>query len=131
MLGLGAAAAPTVTPAQVLAESPLIGPAMNGALSPEFETPLPAFGKMSPKGKWKRILKIKSILSGQEEEEEEPYSKRQRYGLYEEGRLNSLRSVSYSHKYRMLHRRMRDLAEDEKKSYLIRELFGLENPDED
>lgn len=133
ILGLGAAAPAVGSPKAVLMDSPLTGMAMNGALTSDFVgTDDFGFAKNTTKkgGNLKRILELKAMISGEKEDEEEPYSRRQRYGLMEETRLNGLVSVSHSHKIRMLQRRMYRLSKEEQKGYWIKELFNLENNDD-
>lgn len=130
ILGVGAAAPAVVAkPAQILTEDPLTGFAMNGVLLPDLGAD--EFSSITAKSNpLKRIWELKALISGEKKQEEEPYSKRQRFGLYEEGRLNGLRSVSLAHKHRMLHRRMHEFSHVEAKAYWFQELFKLENPDD-
>ena len=73
-----------------------------------------------------RAMKLKRLISGEEQMEVEPYEAAQVKRVITEHDIHALRSISAPHKVRIMHREAMKLERERQKSYWIKELLGLE-----
>lgn len=75
-----------------------------------------------------RAMKLKRLLSGEEEDEPDTHEVHQVKRVMVEHGINVLRSVSSSQKVRIMHREAMRIERERMRAYWMRELLGLEKP---
>lgn len=133
ILGVGAAA-PAVIPASSITPfnpSPLLGGMVASELTPEFDDG----DNWGPIGKkrnpLKRLFKLRNLITGKEPYEEEEWSISRRRRIRAEVRINSIRSMSQTFKLHVLDREMYAIEKKATERGWIKEIFSLENPDDE
>jgi len=123
----GVAAAPAVMPKAAVASSVSAFP-MTAAMSavellPDTDEGPPGFGRKFDK--FKRLAKLRRLITGKDKEKESSWSVTRRLTHFEESRLNGLRSISDSAKLRMLHKQLAERAEIDSRRTWIEEFARL------
>lgn len=123
-LGGAAAAGPSaaknvVSKALPISEAQIAGQLI-GQAAPFGSGNLGMFNKLD------RLGKLRRLISGEEQEEESPFSHAHVRQIKAEHAVNALYSVSQSQKINILHRRVKEIEAQRNKSVWLQELLGLE-----
>lgn len=86
----------------------------------------PSYGQLGIFNKFDRMMKLKRLIAGEEQEDTNPFSSAHARQIKAEHAVNALHSVSHSQKINILQRRVKEIEAERNKAAWLAELLGLE-----